>query len=91
VVTRTIQIHLDLPDTVSEQEKDAAEQKAREAVVLSLWEAQRLSTREAADECGLNYGEFLDLLAAEGIPVERRELNLKAITEASQKLARGRP
>jgi predicted HTH domain antitoxin len=83
VATRTIRIHLDLPETVSEQEKDAAEQRARRAVVLSLWEAQRLSTREAADELGLSYGEFLDVLAAEGIPVERGELNLKAIEPLS--------
>ena len=64
-------------------QRAVAEQRAREAVILSLWEADRLSTCEAAEELGLGYGDFLDLLAARGIPVERGELGLAAIRTAS--------
>jgi predicted HTH domain antitoxin len=86
---KTILVNLEVPDGISEQEKAVATHKAHEAAVLSLWEADKLSTREAAEELDLAYGEFLDLLAAKGIPVERGQLNLEAIQEASQRLAHG--
>ena len=87
MAVRAIKVNLEVPEGVSEEERAVAEQRGREAVVLSLWEADQLSTREAAEELGLSYGDFLDLLAARGIPVERGELNLEAIRAASQRLA----
>ena len=65
--------------------------RVEEAAVLALWEAGELSTRRAAEELGLSYREFLDLLAARGIPVESGPLNLQAIEEAERKLASGQP
>jgi predicted HTH domain antitoxin len=64
---------------------------SEEAAVLALWEAGKLSTRRAAEELGIGYREFLDLLAARGIPVESGPLNLQAIEEAERKLANGQP
>ena len=45
--------------------------KAREAAVLALWEAGVISASRAAEELGLSAHEFLDLLAAKGLPVIR--------------------
>jgi predicted HTH domain antitoxin len=87
VAIKTVKVNVEVPEDISEQERTIAERRAREAVILSLWEADRLSTREAAEKLGLSYGDFLDLLAARGIPVERGELNLEAIRAASQRLA----
>lgn len=63
------------------------ERHAREAAVIDLWEREELSIREAAEELGLTYAHFLDLLAARGIPILRRPPNEKAIEEAERKLA----
>jgi predicted HTH domain antitoxin len=89
MATRAIKVNVEVPGGVSEQDRVVAEQRAREAVILSLWEANRLSTREAAEELGISYGDFLDLLAARSIPVERGELSLAAIRAASRRLASG--
>jgi hypothetical protein len=67
------------------------ERQAREGAVLALWEGQELTIREAAEELGLTYAGFLDLLAERGIPVVRGPLDLKALEEAEQKLAYTRP
>ena len=63
--------------------------RVEEAAVLALWEAGDLSTRRAAEGLSLAYREFLDLLAARGIPVESGPLNLQAIEETERKLASG--
>jgi Uncharacterised protein family (UPF0175) len=78
---------LKVPQEISEP----AKQKAHEAAVLTLWELGELSTGEAAEELGLSHHDFLDLLAAKGMPVERGPLNLEAIDEARRKLATGQP
>ena len=48
-----------------------------------------LTVREAAEELGLTYREFLDRLAARGIPVESGPLDTKALEEARQKSGSG--
>jgi hypothetical protein len=67
--------------TLSEEE-----QQARETAILARWEAAELTIREAAEQLGLNYGEFLDLLATRGIPVERGPLDLDTIQAAVRQL-----
>jgi hypothetical protein len=78
---------LKVPQEISEQ----AKQKAHEAAVLALWELGELSTGEAAEELGLSHHDFLDLLAARGMPVERGPLDMGVIDEARRKLATGQP
>ena len=63
--------------------------KAREAEVLALWEAEHLSIREAAQELDLSYADFLDLLAAKGIPVARGGFDPVSLADARRKLAGG--
>ena len=88
---KTITVHVQGPEEISEQAKAAAQSRAEEAVVLAFWEAGEISTRVAAEELGLTYRDFLDLLAARGIPVERRPPNENAIDQATQNLAAKRP
>src|SRR5438034_5522113 len=83
---KAVKVNLEMPEGIPDPIRAAAQSRAEEAVVLELWEAGELSTRRAAEELGLNYRGFLDLLAAKGIPVESGPLNLKAIEEAEAKL-----
>jgi hypothetical protein len=88
---KTIKVNIELPEGVSAETKANAEARGAEAIVLALWEAGAISTRVAAEELGLTYYDYLDLLAARGIPVVRGPLDLQAVEEAEQKLAeRGR-
>lgn len=74
-------IVLDVPDGVSEQ----TVKKAREAVLLTCWEAGELSASRVAEELGLSAHEFLDLLAAKGLPVVR-DFDEDALDGAKRKL-----
>jgi hypothetical protein len=77
---------LKVPEEISEQ----ARQKAHQAAVLTLWQEGALTIREAALELDLSYHDFLDLLAAQGIPVVHGgEINVAAIEAAERKLAHG--
>jgi hypothetical protein len=89
---KTIKVNVEVPDGISDQARQAVQTQAEEAAVLGLWKAGELSTRRAAEELGLTYYDFLDLLAARGIPVVGGgELNAEAIEAAERKLAVERP
>jgi len=85
--TKTVKVQVDVPEGTSQQARESAERQAHEAAVLALWETGALTIRQAAEEIGLPYHDFLDRLAAKGIPVERGALDLQALEEAQQKLA----
>jgi hypothetical protein len=76
---------LEVPEDVPEE----AKQKAYQAAVLALWEEGAISTGVAAAELQLTRHDFLDLLAAKGIPVVRRSPNPERIKEAQRKLFKG--
>jgi predicted HTH domain antitoxin len=86
---KTVKVSIEMPAGISDQARDRAQREADEAVVLALWQQQELTIREAAEELGLTYRGFLDLLAAKDIPVEREPIDLEALHEARQKLAGG--
>lgn len=65
---KTLDIHIEVPDDVSDESLRLAECRAREAAVLFLQQEGELSIREAAMELGLSYEGYLDLLAAKGLP-----------------------
>jgi predicted HTH domain antitoxin len=89
---RTVKVTLEVPAEVGEHAKEIAQTKAHEAAVLALWQEGKLTIREAAMELDLSYHDFLELLAARGIPVVRGgEINVEALEEASRRLARGGP
>jgi uncharacterized protein UPF0175 len=86
---KTVKGNREVPAGISDQARDRAQREADEAAVLALWQQQELTIREAAEELGLTYRGFLDLLAAKDIPVERRPAHLEALQAARQKLAVG--
>jgi predicted HTH domain antitoxin len=86
-----VKVTVKVRDGISDESKASAERHAQEAAVIDLWERDELSIREAAEELGLTYTEFLDLLAAKGIPILRRQPNERAIEEAERKLAERSP
>lgn len=50
------------------RERAIARRNAQEWAVIGLWREGQLSTRRAAEELELGYLDFLDLLAAKGVP-----------------------
>jgi len=87
--SKTVKVRLEVPEDIPHPVREAVQSRVEETAVLALWEAGEFSTRRAAEELGLAYREFLDLLAARGIPVESGPLNLRAIEETERKLASG--
>jgi predicted HTH domain antitoxin len=87
IMPKTVRVKLEVPTGVSDEARTAAEEQAHETAVLSLWQQQSLTLREAAEELGLTYRAFLDLLAARGLPDEQGASDLTALEEARQKVA----
>ncbi len=89
MTTKSVKVRVEAPAEVSDQAKALAQRKAHEAAVLALWQEGELSSSRAAEELSLSVHDFLDLLAAHGLPVESGPLNLTAIEQARQRLAGG--
>ena len=91
MATRSIKVNLEGPEGSSDQTRQAAQTQADETAILALWQSGELSTRRAAEELGVSYHEFLDLLAARGIPaVSGGDIQTEAIEAAARKRAGGR-
>ena len=88
-MAKTVKVILEVPPKVGDHAQAVAQTRALEAAVLALWQEGKLTVREAAEELGLTYREFLDLLTAKGIPVESGPLDTKALGEARQKSGSG--
>jgi predicted HTH domain antitoxin len=71
---------------ISEASRSPEERVAREAAILARWQNAELTIREAAEQLGLSYNEFLELLAARQIPVERSPLALETIQATLRQL-----
>lgn len=92
MATKTIRVNIEVPEGISDQTRQAVQTEVEETAVLALWQAGELSTRRAAEELGLSYYDFLDLLAARGIPVvSGGDINTDAIEAAQRKLAGHQP
>jgi predicted HTH domain antitoxin len=91
IMSKTVRVKLEVPTGISDEVRTAAEQQAHETAVLILWQRQALTLREAAEELGLTYRAFLDLLAERGLPVEQGAPDLAALEEARQKVAGRHP
>lgn len=86
-----IKVILELPADVGEHARNIAQARAEEATVLALWQQEQLTLREAADELGLSYRQFLDLLADRSIPIEQGPTDGQALEKTRGKLASGPP
>lgn len=92
MATKTIRVSIEVPEGTSDQTRQAVQTQVEETAVLALWQAGELSTRRAAEELGLTYYDFLDLLAARGIPaVSGGDINTEAIEAAQRKVVGNQP
>lgn len=69
------QITIELPDDVSSQ----AEALAKEWAIVALQQEGELTIREAAGLLGLDYEDYLALLARKGLPASNAEINWETL------------
>jgi len=84
-MTRVLEIHIPVPEAVSEEGAKIAQARAKEAAVLALQQAGDLTIREAAAELGLSYEEYLQLLDQKGLPVSSFEQDPAVLDELRQR------
>ena len=64
-----LELTIELPENLQEDQRRAAAKAAQEAAILSLFRSGAISSRVAARTLGLSYAVFLDWIAEFGIPV----------------------
>jgi hypothetical protein len=85
-LARRLEFCVELPDDVSDEALDVARYRAKEAAILGLQQEGEISIREAAFQLGLNYTQYLDLLAAKGLPASSADSDPDAIEALRQRL-----
>lgn len=88
MATRILDILIELPDSPSERAVQIAREKAREAAIVALQQEGELTIREAASALGLEYEEYLNLLATRRLPVSPSMPDAEALEEFCQRLRR---
>jgi hypothetical protein len=88
---RILEVHLDLPDTASEESLRLAEEEAKEAAIVGLQQRGDLSIRQAALDLGLTYEEYLDLLARKGLPATTGDVDPSVLGAFEQWLGQRDP
>jgi len=86
-----LEITIELPEDLTEEQRREAMQTAQEAAILTLFRNGVISTRVAAQALGLAYHAFLDRLASVALPIARGPLDLKRVEAVRQKLTPGPP
>lgn len=69
-----LDLTIELPENLPEEQRQAAAKAAQEAAILRLFRDGAISSRVAAQALGLSYRAFLDRLAELGIPAARGPL-----------------
>jgi predicted HTH domain antitoxin len=85
--SRTLDLKIPLPAETPLKDEEL-EARAREGAILALWQAGALSIREAATSLGLEYYDFIDLLARHNIPVITEAPDQAMVEEAWHRLQR---
>jgi hypothetical protein len=70
-----LDLTIELPENLSEEQRQAAAKAAQEAAILRLLCDGAISSRIAAQALGLSYHALLDQLADLGIPAARGPLD----------------
>ncbi len=81
-----VDLVLELPEDLPEEQQRAAMQAAQEAAILTLFRNGAISTRVAAQLLGLTYHAFLDRLASHALPVAHGPLDLRGVEAIQQRL-----
>jgi hypothetical protein len=87
-LAKTLEISIEVPEDASAEALRLAECQAREAAVVALQQEGELSIREAAFELGLTYEQYLDLLAAKGLPASTGTFDPAVVEALRQRLLR---
>lgn len=85
-MSQVLDIQVEVPDAVSEQNLKIAEAVARQAVIIALQQRGELSIREAAATLNLTYEEYLQLLSEDGLGLSRFEQDQSVLERLRQSL-----
>jgi hypothetical protein len=85
-MSQVLDIQVEVPDTVSEQNLKIAEAIARQAVIIALQQRGELTIREAAARLSLTYEQYLQLLAEDGLGISRFEQDPSVLQRLRQSL-----
>jgi predicted HTH domain antitoxin len=83
---QVLDIQVEVPDAVSEQNLKIAEAVARQAVIITLQQRGELSIREAAAALNLTYEQYLQILAEDGLGLSRIEQDQSVLQRLRQSL-----
>ncbi len=85
-MSQVLDIRVEVPDAVSEQNLKIAEAIARQAVIIALQQRGELTIREAAAALSLTYEQYLQLLAEDGLGISRFEQDPSVLQRLRQSL-----
>jgi hypothetical protein len=85
-MSQVLDIQVEVPDAISEQNLKIAEAVARQAVIIALQQRGELTIREAAAALNLTYEEYLQILAENGLGLSRIEQDQSALQRLRQSL-----
>jgi len=85
-MSKVLDIHVEVPDAVSEQSVKIAEAVARQAVIMALQQRGELTIREAAAALSLTYEQYLQLLAEDGLGLSHFEQDPSVLQRLRQSL-----
>jgi hypothetical protein len=72
-----MQIHLNVPDGLLDQDAQELEKVALEALIVRLYSLGELSSGEGAESLGISRREFLDLLGRYNVSIFDDAIDLK--------------
>jgi predicted HTH domain antitoxin len=90
-MSKVLDIQVEVPDAVSEQNLKIAEAVARQAVIIALQQRGELTIREAAAALNLTYEQYLQLLAEDGLGLSRFEQDPSVLQRLRQSLPNHSP
>lgn len=85
-MSQVLDIQVEVPDAVSEQNLKIAEAVARQAVIIVLQQRGELTIREAAAAVNLTYEQYLQILAEDGLGLSRIEQDQTVLQRLRQSL-----
>ena len=85
-MSQVLDIQVEVPDAVSEQNLKIAKAIARQAVIIALQQRGELTIREAAAALSLTYEQYLQLLAEDGLGISRFEQDPSDLQRVRQSL-----
>ena len=85
-MSQVLDIQVEVPDAVSEQNLKIAKAIARQAVIIALQQRGELTIREAAVALSLTYEQYLQLLAEDGLGISRFEQDPSDLQRVRQSL-----